>query len=317
MKKNLLLLFLCILLATFTYFFQEKKDQEKRKEKELNEKLLSEKDLGELQGFEVSKIKLFKRNGSWRLEDGHPASTENIETFFEFLSRVKVLRRLKDDEVKEKDFKKQFESTRLSFFFNKETLHFSVGEKLRFSRGFYMEVSSNEEKEYLIAQYIKPDLVYNKEDAETTDIPYKEFLNLFSLNKDFFRDLRLEAILEIENIDQLDLKKRVSRDVSLSFSKETLNPSVPEGKSLNLEFIKGELLSLLSYKAKASYDLAEDQALELKAQMLINSNKQISLFGRYKERTGYFVRIKDYSRILEYNAHEVKFFFTPFQEFFH
>lgn len=323
MKKNVILFFIAVGLATFTYFFQELKDREAFEEAEKRGMLLDIEKLGELKGFQLPKVSLTKQGEHYLLTSGEMADERKIDWFMKILSGIRMKRTLPDNDWTPQKRAQFFpgEEEKIEFVFENGRVSFLLGKKLDFDQSFYMEVFDGKKFSRVVAfDAGEMETIYDKEQGHRSDHRYRRFQSLFYLDTKFFKDYRLFRYWMGKKWSLLEvtIDNKGNRKYSLNFPEAQTNPKVPFFLKRNDKMMKAfeeELVKLQGkFYAPENLNLKEG---ELLSEMVVNSTQGEARLKLYRssENKKYYIQSNLGDRTYEVEDKYSQSFLRPVQDF--
>lgn len=290
MKRNLGLLGLLIVLITITYFTQERRGILSKKEKDNYSKILDSTMYGDLVELQTpfSHIKKFKE-GFINFSDGHRVDQKRVNEFLSRLSYIRATRYLED--VTPEKFKDFFPDghLKMTFTFENEVLEYQLGKKVNFSQDFYIAFKTKSKGQVIaVANDQLPfEGIVQQKDEHRSEHKYNRVKALFSLQKNFFLDLR---IFEEEELERSIVFSNIRNEsFSIDFNSMTTNPP-PEGpigiSKTKLTHLQERLLTLRAQ----NYLNIEDKTDFSRMVGSIKTEKGLySIYERYKNDQSYYI----------------------------
>ncbi|MEC7277266.1 MAG: hypothetical protein VXV96_13190 [Bdellovibrionota bacterium] len=257
--KNLILLVIAILLGVFTYFFQELQDREDYKNEQRKGQILNPEELGEIKGFSLPQVDLIKQGDQFLFpESGELVDERRVEWFMKILAGVKIKRVIPKEQWQNKKREDFFddEEKKIEFIFHGQSVSFLLGKKLDFDRSFYMEVTTQEKTELVIAfDSGDHEAIYDKSQAHRSDHHYQRILSLINLDKNFFKDHRIfrHWMNKKWSLLELDFTDGRNRDYTINFPEAKTNPAVPNLLSLKKQAVLDLEKKIVSLEAVSFY----------------------------------------------------------------
>lgn len=325
MKKNLLLFSLAVLLAVFTYFFQEVGDLDKKRAKEEEGRVLNPEELGVLKGFTLAEVDLSKQGQQYLMtHTGQLADERKIESFMQKLAAIKIKRKLSPEELLTLDRDSVFpmKDEIMTFVFSRQKVSFQLGRKLDFDRSFYMEVIQGEKKDVVIA-FDSSDInaVYQKGAAHRSKHHYDRFRELFYLKKSFFLDYRIFRTWMVDSwsLKNVHLNNTRNKAFLIDFINATSLPKVPETLRLKKKAVLDFEKKVALLEGKGFGDSNPKLYSEIPtAVMKIESSKgvaKVSLVELKKEPKKYFILSSLDNFYYEVSQEQAKVFLGHVQDF--
>jgi len=185
-KRVSLFLAAFVVLVSLAYWWEEKGAKDNFSgTKEVS--IYDAKKLGTLEKISFTSFSIKVEKEEFFLENGQKLDKKKVEKLLSALSDINIRRELKSDNIE--SYIKEKKS--LSFSFEHGVLHFYLGEKLEYSREFYMlvkmEIRGKKSQRLVIAYDRKPaEGIYFEKDEKTTPLPYKRFRSWFFKDKIYF-----------------------------------------------------------------------------------------------------------------------------------
>lgn len=330
MKKNLILLFVAIGLGFFTYFYQELGDRQKRAEVEKSEEILNFNAMGEVRSFSLAHVQVaFRDNKYVLLPSKEEIDSNRVNKFLGQLSLVKVKRVLDNDEIEDRLAFIPDNALKMTFRFENGEASFILGNKLDFSREFYLEVEKKIHgkvtKQLVIAFNSEvSDQVYEKKVAHRSDHLYLRFKALYQLTSEFFRDHRIfgEWMDSKWSLKRIYIDNNLNIGYSLLLDKKATNPPVPSflhlDKNAILKF-EEKLAYLEAYKIIPFNNndiLSSDKRLAI---VIVSSSKGVIRFSLYKNLnskfSGHYISFGNKNLLYEIKKEEADLFLGSVQKF--
>ncbi|MAF77183.1 MAG: hypothetical protein CME60_03415 [Halobacteriovoraceae bacterium] len=330
MNKNVILFLTCIGLGTFTYYYQELGDREQKREREREEEILNFKALGEVKSFELPHVSIQYADGHYELkETQETVDSQRVDKFLGQLSYIKVKRVLSDKEREERSQYIPNDDLKMTFHFENGKASFVLGEKLSFSRDFYLEITKEingqQEKQLVIAFNSEVvDEVYAKEVAHKSDHLYRRFKSLYYLSEDFFRDHRVFGpwMDSKWSLQRIYIDNNRNKGHSLLLDKKQTNPEIPSFINLNETAVREYEKELAYLSAKRVISFHNPKILNNEkrlAMVIVSSTKGSTRFNLYKdlnqEFKGYFLAFPDRSYLYELTQEQAELFLGSVQRF--
>lgn len=323
MKKNLILFFIAVGLATFTYFFQELKDREAFEEAEKRGVLLDLEKLGALKGFQLPKASLTKQGDQYLLSSGELADERKIDWFMKILGGIRMKRKIpSDDWTPEK--RAQFfpnDDEKMEFIFEKGRVSFLLGKKLDFDQSFYMEVYDGKITSRVVAfDAGEMETIYDKDQGHRSDHRYRRFQSLFYLDNKFLKDYRIfrHWMSKKWSLLEVTIDNKGNRKYSLNFPDAQTSPKIPFFLRRNEKMMKEFEEGLVKLEGK--FYAADEVSLsgeELLSEMIVNSSQgeaRLKLF-RGSESKKYYIQSSLDDRTYEVDDKFTQSFMRPVQDF--
>lgn len=182
MKRIFTLLSILILMLVFSYYWEEAQGKKIISETPVSKPLYDLEKLGSLRGVIFPQVHiLFEGENCFSAEKKKTLNKKKCDEFLDSLGSLFIKREFEDLRLKDKVL------TRLDpliFEFEQARLYFYLGQKVSYSRDFYVLVRvEGQEESYeklVIAQDRRPvEGMYFKGEENTTDLVYKRFLSLY------------------------------------------------------------------------------------------------------------------------------------------
>lgn len=327
-SSNFILFTLLVILLTFVYLFEEKRNQ-KEVERYNSTAIFQHNASDEILAINAKDFSLIKGDGSFYTSQNHMlVSQDRINEFFSYLSKLKVKRVLSSSELNQAQVSYDEKSLFVEFVFKNGSSKLVLGPKLSFDRSFYFKsVEKNDgdknmndnklvEKNGICFYDAILPVPFTKENEHNHEWPYKEFQKFLSLKDEDFFELNMfkesellkqgngvESIwssIAIENIYKekysLDLKNLITIPVPPSGIEHLKDPI--KNKSI-------ELLSLRAYKIIPKYDksLLKNIIARVTVTSVDTIQKQLFFYREYGQEVGTFVTT-DYSNSLYFVSND-------------
>jgi hypothetical protein len=246
-KKNLILLSICVGLSIATYIFQEVGDINREKQEVERDQLFDVSLLGEIKEINTAKVKLVNNGTSYTIFNSQKNVDERkLQVFFDSIAGIRIQRIIEEEEIKEKNISTYFTTQgssleRLTFKFEKSQIDFFLGRKLEFDQSFYMKIIHDGKTKYIIAYDSKAlETAVEKETFHRNDMKYRRFQSIFYLNDDFFEDYRIFSKWMTSEWSFQSLKSKSKRNAAfkLNFTNGETSPMRPYYLSGNVARIK-------------------------------------------------------------------------------
>jgi hypothetical protein len=302
-KKNAVLLLLAALLATFTYFYEEKGKVIKANEEQARTQLFDPSTLGELVSFSSETFKLDRVNGHWRASKTNRLGDDrNVDSFMKALEAIRVSKILLPEEINPQNRESFFpkDSPSLSFVFTNGKLNFSLGNKLSFDQSFYIEVETALGKRALIA-FDSSAMVaaYEAKDSHRSDHKYRRLRSLFLLPEEYFHDNRLikrEQLAEGEGreVERIKVEGQRNRAYEIILETNSTLPLPPKGIAPDVEGIYRYFSDVMGLEGTSWQAESDDRKLSvMRSELSLYSGERelirLKLWGKWGKETGDFV----------------------------
>lgn len=330
MSKNLVLFLSCVALGTFTYFYQEIGEREERKEKEISEEILNFKAMGELRGFQLPSVEVeYAKDKYYLKESGDEIDPSRVNKFLGQLSFVKVRRVLEKKEVEKRSNFIPTDEFKMAFTFENGTATFTLGDKLGFSRDFYLEVEKEirgkVSKQIIVAFNSEVvDEVYAKEIAHKSDHLYRRFKSLYYLSEEFFRDHRIfgQWMDSKWSLQRVYIDNNRTKGHSVLLDKRNTNPKCPSFLSFDLKKAQEFEKALANLSAKRIVAFNNPKILDnekREAMIIVSSTKGNTRFNLYKDLNqdlkGYFIAFADKNLLYEITDEQAGLFLGSVEKY--
>jgi len=324
--KNIVLLIIAVLLATFTYFFEEIGSQDRAKEKELQIALFNFNKLGPIKGFSTENISLVADKTLYRdRESGQLISQKIMNQVFTILSSIKMTRIVPVE--KTKGFEKNFiPSTDHSFTFHFETTDIKVvlGKQLEFSQSFYLKVISGSEEKIVVGHDSTPlKGSYMKQDFHRNTQKYTRLKNMLGLGPNFFFDKHLFPKMYYSkgrlNWKSIKIDNFRNRLFSIDLSSYSITPRPLPGVEVSKVRMSEIGKSFIEFSGNNIY-LKFDKSLlkNMVSAVYLTSNSGdeswIKLYKEYNKEEGYFL-LSSSNQLFSIGQKKASIFFSNMQNF--
>ncbi|MCO4794433.1 MAG: hypothetical protein KC493_12005 [Bacteriovoracaceae bacterium] len=326
MRQNLILLLTLSALILGAYLFEEIGDRNKRATEDKRTTLFNMKKYGEVKSFTSpeASLKLLAGGASVTVKNNWPVDPKRLQEFFSILTGIRAKRILTESEVNSIDRKTMFptEEAVLTFHFEKGVVSFRLGKKLDTEQSFYLEVIQGDDKKVAIAHDVgEVSAMYNKKDSYKDDTKYRRFLTLFYMKDTWFHDnsiFNAEEKHHLQKISELELDSNRNRRFKLIFNGGNTLPAPIPGIGINIESFDKFMTKLLKTKAtEVIFNGNKEALLEKKSMIKIfyedDSTLDLDLYGKYQDKSGYFV-LKN-NQIFKLSKTESSLFFENVQKF--
>ena len=329
MKKNIYALLLLLGLLIFTYYYQEL-GQYRREQQPHQQSALLKGDTQELQEvrFDRFSILLAPTGASKIKPSGLPVDQKRFDQFLQQLSYIKVQRELDLSLVAEDE---QLAITsgfkhRLWFFFNHGERSYQLGGKLPLAQSFYLRTEERGARragatpqgassKTLICVNSAPRLrVYNPQNQADSG-PYLELAQWFATDESAFH--QLNVFEQLPPITWVEVEGGSGQKFELAMEKLQTTPAIYLGLDYAPEEFQQFYHRLKNLRAQRIFPLRgrskdlRDRLSSLKWQGVLSG--QLQLFGRYRQREGYFVVYRDV--VYELGKNSAQLFFYHVQDF--
>lgn len=330
MKNNVILLIISIGLGFFTYYYQELGDRTREVEVEKAQEILNFQAMGEVRSFSLPHVKIRYGDNSYFLD---PANEEvdvaRVNKFLEQISYVKVKRIIDYSEVNKRSDFITNDELKMTFTFENGSASFILGEKLNFSRDFYLEVEktiNGKTKKQLVVAFNSEvlDQVYAKEEAHRSDHQFNRFKSLYYLSEAFFRDHRIfgpwmNSKWSLQRI-YIDNNRNVGH--SLLLDKRKTNPAIPNFLELDIKAVQKFEKEFAVLEASKVITFNNEELLsgdKRFAMVIVSSTKGTSRFSLYKdlnsELRGHYIVFPDRKLLYEITKEQADLFKGSVQRF--
>jgi hypothetical protein len=300
-KINLLLFGILILLLIFTYFFEEKSQSQKREQERLETEIFSFSKFGEIEKLTLGQQEIILVQGKYYLSKGdlkRPLDEAMMSHIFDSLSQIRTRRILTEDETKNLAYSTYQAQEGFSFSFKftkeKDVFVFTLGEKLSFSKDFYMSLFHKGKRKVMLAYNDIPlSNVHTHEDATLSSEPYQKIKTLLYLDPTMLIDKSLFLkSSDWLSCEEIELKRKGQRPFVVRPNVGVTHPPIHSSLNYNVELMKEwrkVVSSLRANEIKEEYPIKEEAQAELtcdgklKLKIFRQENKFLAVHSLGKE----------------------------------
>lgn len=294
MKKNLLLLVICILMGGFAYYTQEYKTIVSDRES-----LLPEWELGNLVELKTKNISIeIREEGYWIPQLDAPADPFTTKYVLEMLDKLRVEKRLSTEEINKVGESSFFpENDELLFVFQegkkKTRVKLRIGSKLNYSRGFYVAIEIDGKWKYYILKDHSPlEGVYSEVEHKKSNAQYLKFVGLLHLDERFF--LPQTHAFFLKGVERLEVRSNVAKPYVLNLKDNSINPKVFQTVEIDPEKVQDYINDLAKTKVTEVRPIKEQKIKDLfelhqnfenlKGELILHYSNKTSLKLKYYEK---------------------------------
>lgn len=327
--RNLTLFGLLILALIGTYIFEERSNQKSEQVLSKKTALLDVEKLGDISGIEGIKLNFEKRGPHFYSKDNNLRLSEaRLGEFFEILSGLKVKTFLDQTEVNKVgvNFYIPDPTMRMTFYFEKGSLTFTLGKKLAYDQSFYMQVTRDNTSQVVLVSDESPDpgVYQNDDEYKKSDAKYKRLEMVFLLTNKYFYDARVfrdfDYVEDKINFKDISIATFRNKRFSLSFQNSTTTPPPPKG----IDYFDENWVSFHRFLTKLEgttvYFPADVKLLDevlSQFEVVDRDEKKYSLevYKKYGAENGYFLKSSLDNIIYKLKPEDAQYFFVNIQDF--
>ncbi len=333
MKKLNLVLFLVLALGlTITYFVHEKFSTENKVKLEQQSQLLNFESVGDIKRFTSTQADILKEGDQYYTSEArYPVNKNKIEEVFLILANLKVKSLIDQNEIEKIGYQNFFpkEILRLGFYFEKESVFLTLGNKIEFDQSFYIEIervkNGQSQKEILIAYDSSPDqgIYTSEEEMKRSDAKYRRLKAIFYLGDSFYNDLKI--FKEQFSHDKIDIKSISfatfrNKKFFVDFEKMETGPKIYPGLNYFSDNWIAFYRQFINLSAKSVLHQFKKENLKEPLSIIdivTKENKKIEvlLYKKYGSLSGYFVMTSTESGLLELDQDTARYLLLNIQDF--
>ncbi len=326
MKKNLILLFVLMIMLVGTFFLKEKFIffREDKSGTPLKDGIVLKKII--FPSFELDFPNGFGKDEGLSGKDKLPLNKGAVDGFLSLLSNIHIEREIQFENLPAKEvegFERSFDSIglNLDFRFNDGRKLYRLGERQSNSELFYIHYKEWRKEQLtkniiLLARGNFPKELYDPKNPNL-DLNYIKMKNLFNSPLKFFLDKKV--LKSWGHISKVEIKNHRNRDFVLDLENFTTIPKALEGVEYNLKkfevlisFFKN-LYGINVYPFDESQDLLDLKVSEIVITGINNS--VLKLYKRFNSKEGYFLNYKN--KVFELDPKTTAVFFSNVQNFWY
>lgn len=331
-KSNLILLAVLILGLTATYFFHEKRNSEEALIEDSSSRLLDFSTLGDIKRFTTQKADIVKEGEKYFLRDSRYAvNGRRLEEVFTILSNIKTQSIIPLSEIQNLGRSAYIpdDQMRIGFYFESETIFFTLGKKLDFDQTFYLEVerlkNNRSDKVLVIAKDSSLDegVYQSEEEMKKSDAKYRRLQAIFFLGESFYRDLRIfKDRYSSESIDIREISFATFRNkkFTVSFEKTKTFPEAPTGVKYFADNWISFYRTVLALNARGIMTTFKPELLKEPLSVVEildrdNKKEEFTLYRKYGSLSGYFLVSTLEKSLFELDQDQARYFLLNIQDF--
>lgn len=327
--KNLALFLVLVLALTGTYIFEEKSNRDSKIREDKKSALLDTERLGEIKGIEGIKLN-FEKKGELYFDKvtGLQLSEARLGEFFQILAGLKVKTFLDQAEVNKvgMNFYIPDPTMKMTFYFEKGAMTFTLGKKLDYDQSFYMEVTKDGVSQVVIVNDESPDPgVYQSDDEyKKSDAKYKRLEVVFLLTNKYFYDTKVfrefKYTDERINFKTISIATFRNKKYSVDFEKSQTIPPPPKGISYYEDNWVSFLETLTKLEGKSVYYPADPKLLtEILSEFEVVDREgrkyTLDVYKKYGDLSGYFLKTTLDNIVYQLKPEDAQYFFVNVQDF--
>jgi hypothetical protein len=322
MKKNLILLFACIGLATLAYFVEERGEIDRKAKKEKETRIFDMQKYGELKSFETKRAHLtFKKQQAFIKKSNNPVDSKKMSFAFDILSKIRLVRILDNNEVTKKNRRFFFptEDDYMIFQFSLRKVKYLIGKKIATQRSFYMEIKKDNQIYHVIAHNpsdVKVALA--KEKTNQDDTHYRELKSILGLGDPFFQDMHVFNKTQLAKTSEIFFQNKRNRPFRLNLENGYTIPTPPQNVKLNkkksFDYLEN-LARVEAIKIYKTFHPSEYYNQLAHISFLDKDQKKWSmkLYSEYNEVKGYYLLLNEV--LFEIDKKNINLFMVNSQDF--
>lgn len=321
MKKNLGLFIALIGLATFTYFFQEKRDIKKIEEKEAGQRLINPKQVGGLRKIEMPFVEIRKEGQEFYTHDGFLVDKEKFQKFLDALGYLQVKNHLKTEAFGQLQSFIPDEKSWIKFTFDRGEATFYLGNKVATSQHFYMLVKGRLGRDlYVIEDSASIVGAYQQHEEYRSSLKYERFKNLIHSQSSSFRDTKVFHDYEqvAAQMKSVKIENLRNKPYELDFHSQVTSPQCPNILRLRKSFFTRLPMAIASLRGHEIYKKEQrlsDQIASMELSFLALPTRKISLYTKYGSLSGFFVHFENSQFVQKLTQTDAQLFFRNVQDY--